>query len=890
MNNRWHRSTGSLCFFIAALWSVSTTAQPAIVNFDPSGPSRYIVALKDDAGTRVIEIAASVAAVSGGTVTHIYEHAVRGFTIETTAQEALALAADPRVKFVEQDSQVHADREMENDATQNSPPWGLDRIDQRDRPLSGTYTYNNTGAGVTAYIVDSGINATHVDFGGRVRYGFNFEPNHSGADCNGHGSHVAGTVGGSTYGVAKGVSLVSARVLNCNGSGWVSDFVDGINWCIADHAAGQPAVMNMSVYSDSPSTGLDLAVNDAINDGIVVCVLAGNGTANNGVATDACNISPARVTNAITVGSVNSSDTKASSSNFGSCVDLFAPGVSILSVGYTSSTATDTKSGTSMATPHVTGAAALYVAANPGATPAATTTALVNSASVGKLTSIGSGSPNRLLYMGDIGSSSTTEKIVNGGFEQTVSTGNSSPGWTLFPAQGHTVFQQGGSYPHAGTAYAYLGSTNSATDILKQTVSIPATASSAQITFWVNVVTSETTSTTKYDYLFVDLYNTNGSWVSAVAEITNLNSPQSGNLNGVYFKVGPIEVSEYAGSTLQLVFDAFTDSSLPTTFRLDDVSLMITEERCYSLSASAAPGSAGSASINTQQNCPGGFDAGTQVSISASANPGYQFSSWSSTNCSLANASASSTTCTMSGNGNATVTANFVANWVVSISAVTPNASESGPTNGTFSVSRTGPTSGSLTVFYTIGGSATNGTDYSSISSSVTIPSGSGSTNISIVPIADGSSEGSETVILTLSSNAQYSIGSPSSDTVTITDSAPPGAQFYLITPCRLLDTRNSVALASGSSRTVQVSGACSIPSGARAVAVNITAVSPPATGYFTLYQQGITRPTTSTMNYRLNRTRANNAIIPLSNVGQLIVYNDGGMTHFLLDVTGYFQ
>jgi subtilisin family serine protease len=287
--------------------------------------------------------------------------------------------------------------------TQTAPvSWGLDRSDQRDLPLNQSYIYNATGRGVTAYIVDSGINATHVEFGGRVRNGVNFITTLPPEDCNGHGTHVAGVVGGSVHGVAKDVSLVSVRVLDCQNRGFTSDMVAGIDWAMDDHQNGQAAVMNLSIYTDSPSTSFDAAINRAIADGITVCVLAGNGTANNFTAIDACTISPARVTNAITVSATNILDGRASFANFGSCVDIFAPGVQIESAWYTSDTATAIDSGTSMATPHVTGAAALYLQNHPNATPATVAFELIANASLDKVSNAGTDSPNRLLFTGGI--------------------------------------------------------------------------------------------------------------------------------------------------------------------------------------------------------------------------------------------------------------------------------------------------------------------------------------------------------------------------------------------------------------------------------------------------------------------------------------------------------
>ncbi|HEV8455199.1 MAG TPA: S8 family peptidase, partial [Gemmatimonadales bacterium] len=249
--------------------------------------------------------------------------------------------------------------------TQSGATWGLDRIDQPARPLSGTYSYNNTGAGVTAYIIDTGIRFGHNEFGGRATSGFDAVDGGTADDCNGHGTHVAGTVGGSVYGVAKAVSLVGVRVLNCSGSGTWSGVIAGMDWVTANHSG--PTVANMSLGGGANSS-VDQAVRNMIASGVATAIAAGNGNPG-GRAQDACKYSPARVTEAMTIGATSSSDAKASWSNYGNCVDWFAPGVGITSAWATSNTATNTISGTSMATPHTAGVVALYLQSHLSATP-----------------------------------------------------------------------------------------------------------------------------------------------------------------------------------------------------------------------------------------------------------------------------------------------------------------------------------------------------------------------------------------------------------------------------------------------------------------------------------------------------------------------------------------
>lgn len=377
----------SLMIFVSSPRS-SNAQKSRILRVQNKIANQYIVVLDDavvgEKGQYSIApyIASEMAANYKGKVNHVYQHAINGFAVQMSEREAEALSLDYRVKFIEEDGIVTAD------AIQNNPPWGLDRIDQRNRPLSATYTNNFTGAGVRAYIIDTGIRTTHTQFGGRASNVFDAFGG-SGADCNGHGTHVAGTVGGSTYGVAKSALLRGVRVLDCNGSGSNSGVIAGVDWVRVNHIA--PAVANMSLGGGA-STALDTAVNNLSNAGVTIAVAAGNSNAN------ACNSSPARAANAITVGSTTTTDARSSFSNFGTCVDLFAPGSGILSSWFSSNTATATLSGTSMASPHVAGAAALYKQANPSASATTIRNALVNNATTNVITNAGTGSPNRLLY------------------------------------------------------------------------------------------------------------------------------------------------------------------------------------------------------------------------------------------------------------------------------------------------------------------------------------------------------------------------------------------------------------------------------------------------------------------------------------------------------------
>ena len=350
---------------------------------------RYIVVLDKGAPGKSLRAAKADVRADGATVTHTYTSVLDGFAAKLNSRALAALRNNPHVAYIEADAPVQLD------ATQSPATWGLDRIDQRDMPLTNSYTYDTTGAGVTAYIIDTGILGSHTQFGGRAVTGYTAINDGRGTtDCNGHGTHVAGTVGGSTYGVAKGVRLVAVRVLDCNGSGSNSGVIAGVDWVTQNHTAGSPAVANMSL-GGGVSSALDTAVNNSIADGVTYALAAGNDSGAN-----ACNGSPSRVAAGLTIGSTTNTDARSSFSNIGSCLDMFAPGSTITSAWHTGTSATNTISGTSMATPHVAGAAALYLQSNPSASPAAVGSALISASTPNKVTDAGTGSPNRLLYVG----------------------------------------------------------------------------------------------------------------------------------------------------------------------------------------------------------------------------------------------------------------------------------------------------------------------------------------------------------------------------------------------------------------------------------------------------------------------------------------------------------
>ncbi len=421
--SRWRATAVALALLlpvgVAGASTESAAEEPSMDGcVGTAAVDRYIVTLDPESSETEVEATSDAADDDGATVHHVYDLAIKGFAATLTDEAKESLEADPDVESIEADSLICATDEATATTTQTGAPWGLDRVDQRALPLSGTFAHEHDGAGIRAYVIDSGIKADHSEFatgsGSRVVAGINFATGESGTDDgSGHGTHVAGILGGKSYGVAKGVTLVPVRVLNRNASGSTSDIVAGINWVLQQQAqSGAPrAVANLSL-GGGPSSAMTTAVTNLVNGGVPTAVSAGNDTAS------ACTKSPADSTAALTVAATTTTDARADYSNYGSCVDVFAPGSAIPSAfpfagsctltgrnGVTlprtgSTTQSCPLNGTSMAAPHVAGVAAAYLQAVPGASASAVGTAVKDLATPGVVSDRGTSSPDKLLFSG----------------------------------------------------------------------------------------------------------------------------------------------------------------------------------------------------------------------------------------------------------------------------------------------------------------------------------------------------------------------------------------------------------------------------------------------------------------------------------------------------------
>jgi subtilisin family serine protease len=831
----------------------TTGVQPAP---DPI-PGHYIVTFKSKDKAQVLPETIRLSKENGAKVSRVYGTALQGFAAEMSPSEADRLARDPAVDAVYQDGYVHMATTQplsySTTAMTGGPDsWGLDRIDQTAAlapSLTGTYTYNADGLGVHAYVIDTGVRITNSDFEGRASLGADFGTDGLGPWCasattgptadSGHGTHVAGTIGGKRYGVAKKVSIVSVRVLNCTGSGTDSAVIAGVDWVTSN--AIRPAVANMSLGINAVDTPLNNAVETSIASGVTYAVAAGNSNA------DACSASPSSAPDALTVGSSTVADARSSFSNFGTCVDLFAPGSSITSDWNTSDTATNIISGTSMATPHVAGAAALYLSSNPCAAPSVVATALTTNATKNALASIGAGSPNLLLNEQFIGSDAS---FTPGGpcppvVTASVVSGQPHLSWTIDTTDG----------PAPSTFNVYRGTTPGG-----EAASPLAVLSSSATSY------DDPTATPGVTYYYeVGAANGVGEARSSEVAIAVLGAPGNVSANPgnghvlVTWTAAPAGSAPVTGYTVGRSTTPGTEQTIGSVgtaapLQFDDVTASNGTTYYYTVTANSSWGNTTSAEVSAT---PTDW-TGTYVPLA----PARILDSRVGTGLNGAFTNGTVRTLQVAGRGGVPSSG---------VSAVVMNVTVTNAASAGFVTAYpSGPLPNASNLNFVAGQTVPN---------LVTVGlSGSGTVNL---VVTGGPAD------LVADVQGFYA------GTTYVALAGATGSKYHPSVPTRILDTRSATQVGNlptwgpNTAHDIVLTG---VPADATAVAVNVTVTNPSAASWATVYPSGVARPDpASTLNFVAGQTVPNFAIVKIGTNGEISLYNLAGNADFIVDVVGWY-
>jgi subtilisin family serine protease len=853
----------------------------------------------------------------------VWRSAIFGFAAPLDAQQlATVRAADGLVS-------VESDRPVESTATQPNPPWGLDRIDQRSRPTDNAYHYTSTGYGVTAYVIDTGLRRTHTEFTGRVANGayWDFGDGYNQSDCAGHGTHVAGTLGGTTYGVAKQVTLVPVRVLDCAGNGTTTTVVAGIDWVITNHQAGTPAVANISIGSSASST-VDNAVQALINDGVTVVVAAGN------EAMNSCGYSPARLPSAITVAASNSSDDDADFSNYGVCNDLFAPGVSILSAWNTSDSASNVLDGTSMASPHVAGVAALILQGSPNSSPAAVWTAIDGLTTKGVLSEC-CNDPDKLLYFGPtytapgpplsvtgvVGSAevtiSWTAPLTDGNSPITGYTVTASPGGRTCSTAGAlsctvTQLTNGTAYTFTVTATNAYGtsppsaSTNQLTPVAAKVAPGPPTSVAAMAG---NHYATVTWLAPAFDGNSpITGYTVTANPSSATCTTTDARTCTFTALtNGTAYSFTVTATNGYGTSTPSAASSPVTPVSAPSVPPQAPTAVH------------ANPGNAQASVTWAAPTADGNLVTGYTVAASPG---GASCTTLGSTQCtvpSLVNGTSYTFTVVATnefGDSPPSDASTAVVPSALSIVAMTParamDTRPSGTTADGLSAKIGKLTAGSVTELWVAGRGIGVPADAAAVVLNLTIvgppargyatvyPCGTSLPNASNLNFVAGRTIANAVITMVGSGGGVCLYTSVAAHfIIDVNGYAPATSSFLPLNPARLLDSRATGTTADGISAAIgprgagsvtelQVIGRGGVPVDAAAVALNVTVVGPVDRGYVTVFPCGTQPPIASNLNFVAGLTIANAVITKIGTEGKVCIFTSKG-THAIVDVNGWF-